>query len=278
MATDSHEPKSLGIELPVSTMARGFETSRDQLALIGAAFVAGIRCGSGNLETARTVGEPESEAAWCIHKIPSIPLLLDGRPAAPEAVKDFDGKPLDYILDELARDGESLRVFSDQDEAEQYLAGKSEGEQASGSPRVAYARINSINTGSSPQEIADVIGGSVFLYEHVNYRGSRWGFNAGSTSNPGSDPGHFPGHGNIPDFRRVFCFLGLCQNINDKVSSVWNASEVWAYVRPRRGYAILHEHINFQGSRLWILQRAFYPDLTRYGWNDIASSMSYALI
>lgn len=275
IAADWHQSKGLGLELPVGMTTGTDQGSRDQLSLIGAAFVAGMKSGSGNFEITSPVCEPESKAESCVHKIPSIRLLLDGKRAAPEAVKDFDGKPLYYILDEIAQNGDSLQVFSDQIKAMKHLAELSKGEQTSGSAKANKARTINLNTGSTRQEIADAIGGAVFLWEHINFSGNQWRFGVGTTS--GTNFGHSPGDGNIPDFRRVFPTLWWSQNINDKVSSVWNASEVWAYLRPRKSYAILHQHVNFQGSQLWVPQRASFPDLRQYGWNDVASSLSYAL-
>ncbi|WP_180131579.1 hypothetical protein [Rhodoferax sp. BLA1] len=262
---------SSGLFSPVSgTCPNGCESlNRDELALIGAAFVAGVGVGRGQLEgVAPGAALPEDDPKYCIHQIPSLPIKLNGKSAAPESVKDFDGKPLIYVIDDAAGAGDVLPVFSVPEKAMAYVA------DAPGKQKVKARGSFSLNTGSTPQQVADLVGGAVFLFEHINYGGSKWDFYAGTTGYPS----HNPGQGNVADFRRVFCFLWWCQNINDRVSSIQNQSEVWAYVRPQRSFAVLHEHINFQGSQLWVPERRLIPNLVPFGWNDRASSLSYALI
>lgn len=250
------------------------QNDQASLAVIGAAFVAGLKAGSQGLDSATATIHQEPVSPTCIHKIPTIPLLLNGKPASPESVKDFDGKPLYYILDEKAMDGDALRVFSDQSKAMKNLLEQNSKASASAEKTVNTAAIT-LGPGSSPQDIANAIGGAVFLWEHINFGGAQWRFNVGTTDSSGAGP--FAGDGNISDFQRVFCFLWWCQNINDRVSSVSNQSQVWAYLRPRKSFVVLHQHINFQGAQLWIPERAAFSDLRQFGWNDVASSLSYAL-
>ena len=40
-------------------------------------------------------------------------------------------------------------------------------------------------------------------------------------------------------------------------------------------YAVLHEHINYQGSQLKIARGLIEDNLVPYGWNDRASSLSH---
>jgi len=243
--------------------------SRDELALIGAAFVSGMGVGRGQISGGLSgMALPEDEPKRCIHQIPSLPIKLNGKSAAAESVKDFDGKPLIYVIDDGANAGDVLPVFSVPEKAMAYIAG------APGKPKATARGGFSLNTGSTPQQVADLIGGAVFLFENSNFGGAKWDFYAGTTGYPS----HNPGQGNVSDFRSVFCFLWWCQNINDRVSSVQNQSEVWAYVRPQRSFAVLHEHINFQGSQLWVPERRLIPDLIPFGWGDRASSLSYALV
>lgn len=252
------------------TGSKGCESlSRDELALIGAAFVAGMGVGREQISGGMPgMALPEDEPKRCIHQIPSLPIKLNGKSAAAESVKDFDGKPLIYVIDDAANAGEVLPVFSVPEKAMAYIAG------STGKSKATARGSYSLNTGSTPQQVADLIGGAVFLFEHINYVGAKWDFYAGTTGYPS----HNPGQGNVSDFRSVFCFLWWCQNINDKVSSVQNQSEVWAYVRPQRSFAVLHEHINFQGSQLWVPERRLIPSLVPFGWNDRASSLSYAIM
>jgi len=252
----------------------------EQLAMIGAAFVAGLQYGSGGaaMQSGATANLPP-EKPFCIHKIPELPVLLNGKRAAAESVKDFDGKPLYYLLDERARDGETLQVYTDSSKLSQALAASTDsaaktkktspkGLAGAGSPIV-------LSTGSSPQQIANAIGGAVFMWENINFTGAMWQFGAGTTSGTSGQRG--AGHGVIPDFRSVLCFLWFCQNINDRVSSIQNQSQVWANVRPQRSFAVLHQHINFGGSMLFVPELGAFADLRAFGWNDNASSMSYVL-
>ena len=246
--------------------------SQSDLALIGSAYLAGLKTG---LEQAgSTTGGERSEPATptCIHKIPLLPVAIDGKRATAESVKDFDGKPLIYLLDEAARDGELLRVFSQADKALRHLEDKPDSPKTAKKSK-AMAKAGAavtLSTSSSPQQIANAIGGAVFLWENINFSGWLWRFGAGTTSSPG---GRQAGNGNINDFRTAV-FL---QNINDKVSSVSNQSEVWANLRPQRSFAVLHQHINFAGAQLWVPERQSFSDLRQFGWNDVASSLSYAL-
>ncbi|HSD36381.1 MAG TPA: hypothetical protein VLC92_02665 [Rhodocyclaceae bacterium] len=245
--------------------------SHNDLSLIGSAYVAGLESRFGSAVIAPTEERIEPKKPTCIHEIPLMPIHLDGKRAAPESVKDFDGKPLIYVLDERARDGDELQVFTNATKAKQHaliLSPRAKAKKPAGAPRSLAA---SIGTSSTPQQIANVIGGSVFLWEHISFSGWQWRFGAGTTSSTG---GRQAGNGNIPDFRNAI-FL---QNINDKVSSVSNQSEVWANVRPQRSFVILHQHINFLGAQLWVPERQAFPDLRQFGWNDTASSLSYALV
>jgi hypothetical protein len=242
--------------------------SQADLALIGSAFLAGLKTG---LEQAGGyAGDDRSEppTPTCIHKIPLLPVSIDGKRAAAEAVKDFDGKPLVFLLDEGARDGDLLRVFSQTTKALRYLE---DSPAKTAKKPGAKAPPVTLSTSSSSQEIANAISGSVLLWENINFSGWLWRFGAGTTSNPG---GRRDGNGNISDFRTAV-FL---QNINDKVSSVSNQSEVWANLRPQRSFAVLHQHINFAGAQLWVPERQGFSDLRQFGWNDVASSMSYTLL
>lgn len=247
--------------------------TRNDLWLIGGAYVAGLESKYGSASIAPSKEHDEPKKPTCIHKIPLMPIHLDGKRAAPESVKDFDGRPLIYVLSDGARDGDDLQVFTSASKAKQHALTQSSRTKAntSSAALVPRSHVGSIGTTSTPQQIANVIGGSVFLWEHISFSGWQWRFGAGTTSSPG---GRQAGNGNIADFRNAI-FL---QNINDKVSSASNQSEVWADVRPHRSFAILHQHINFLGAQLWIPERQSFPDLRQFGWNDTASSLSYTLV
>jgi hypothetical protein len=249
----------------------GLQLDRDQLALIGATFMAGFSAGQG-LPTAPPSNVVNTIPKPIVHGVPTLPIKLDGKRAAPDAVKDFDGKPLHWVVDEAALAGEVLSVFTENAKAQEFIAKQgAEHVRAAKGPK---GRVVNIGTGSSPQEIADAIGGAIFLFQHINFGGSLWRFNTGATG----FPNHVAGDGNINDLGRVFCFLWWCQNIAGQVSSIQNQSEVWADVRPARAFAVLHDQPNFGGSTFAVPQRTSIASLVPFGWNDRAASMSYRVV
>ena len=244
---------------------------RDQLALIGATFLAGVSAGQGMppVQPHQAVGE---KPAPIVHAIPTLPIKLDGKRAAAESVKDFDGKPLHFVVDEASLAGEAISVFTEPRGAQDFIA--KQGDQTVIGAKGAKGRVVNIGTGSSPQEIADAIGGAIFLFQHINFGGSLWRFNTGATG----FPNRVAGDGNVSDLSRVYCFLWWCQNISQQVSSIQNQSEVWADVRPARAFAILHDQPNFGGSTFTVPQRTSIASLVPFGWNDRAASMSYRVL
>jgi hypothetical protein len=74
-----------------------------------------------------------------------------------------------------------------------------------------------------------------------------------------------------PDFRYLYC--PFCQSYNDKASSLWADNG--------RTWTIFYEHIEYNGSRLYVYRGTALPDLHKvydaYGrnWNDRISSMSF---
>jgi len=262
--------------LPPGALPKGCSCSQlgnDQLALIGAAFVAGIGVGRGQLSQ---IGNgsmlPDNIPQTCFHQIPTIPLKLDGRSVAPESVKDFDGKPLYYVLDEAGLAGDVLQVFSTPDKANKFLIRSLIKPKA-----VANMDQITVGTGSSPQDIANAIYGSVSLFEHINFGGAKWDFAASTSGNDGQ-PNHPVGDGNIGDFRRVYCFLWWCQNIGGKVSSIQNNTDVYNYVLPQQSFVILHDNVNFGGSQLVVPARGAIENMVPIGWNDRAFSLSYRVV
>lgn len=200
------------------------------------------------------------ETRAIVHKAPSVPIMLDGEKAASEAVKDFDGKPLYYFLSRQSQDDGTLRVFSTAAGLHAYRREIA----ASVAPLMAPDSAGAMRLESATE--SSVFSGAVALYEHEYFGGDRWVFN-------GED-------GSIPHFGKVFCFLWMCEDINDKVTSL--TSNIWVtipgWVWPV--YTVLYEHINYEGveyggSELWIPNSDAIPTLVPSGWNDRVSSMSY---
>jgi hypothetical protein len=192
---------------------------------------------------------PESGQDYIVHKVPEVPIEIDGVSAEPQEIKNYDGRPLYYVVDQKSRQDEVLlRVFSTEDKLHERLR-ESAQDEAARSDRTG----RTFSGEAAPPEIPS----GFTLWQHVGY---------------GGDSVTFDYEENVPDFRSVDCFLWWCDNWNDRASSVGvpvNLGE------PQPNYYILHEHINYQGSQLWIPAGWFYEDLVRLGWNDRASSLSY---
>ncbi|MEO5797350.1 MAG: hypothetical protein ABIP34_21200 [Rhodoferax sp.] len=261
-------------EIPASNtgMPLPFDShQQNELAKIGAAFLAGAQFGSTHSQPPQfSSAAVPAEKPLCIHKIPSMPVLLNGKRAAPESVKDFDGKPLYYLLDERAYDGDSLQIFTDATKAAKAVADRPKNSKTPAAAKDVAARGISLGTGSSSQQIGQALIGAVLLFENAQFGGAQWSFSAGTT-------GYENGDGTIPNFLQVYPTLWWWTNINDRVSSVSNLCVVRAYLRPRTSFAVLHQHINFGGAQLWVPERQSFPDLKQFGWDNTASSMSYAL-
>ncbi|WP_028045799.1 hypothetical protein [Cellulomonas sp. URHE0023] len=190
-------------------------------------------------------------------KVPQVDVELDGVKADPRKIALHPG-PLDYVV---SRDGETLHAFSSFEPYSEFLL-----DLVSDFPEelAAAKRAPAVNPAASSGGAF----GYMNLYADPNLRGSRWRFDTQ--------------WGAIPDFRRVFPVLWWYTNINDQVTSV-DLSELSSINNPS-AFCVLCSDINMGGSRLscWSLHveadspwPGSYPDLRRYGWDDIASSMFY---
>jgi len=234
--------------------------NQERLAMVGAAFETGYMLGKfgiGDRPNARPTIDVKTEKQPMIHKVSSIPIMLDNISAPPDKVKEFDGQPLYYVMDKQALADGVLQVFTTPEKAQEYR------NQAIANLKKSTSQ-ESVNS-QVRMAAGAYFAGSVDLYEHIYFQGNKW---------------HFEGEwGYIPDFRYVNCFLWWCANINDKVSSLM--TNIWSNIPGWRWpvYTVLYEHINYNrnqvGSEFWADNPATYPDLSIYGWNDIASSMLY---
>jgi hypothetical protein len=248
--------------------------SQQQLALIGAAFVAGMATGRGAPMPIGAAQGSDEPVAPKPHRIPALPIRLDGKKAAPESVKDFDGKALHYVLDEAAIAGETMSVFTTPEKAQAFIAGLAPRPAGKAAKSAAARALITLTPSSTPQQVADAIGGAVLLYKDINFAGAQWRFQAGFTGYPQRGAGDGP----IRDFRSVYCFLWWCQNIDNAVSSIQNQIDTWADVKPQTALTVLHDLPGFGGSTLLVPQRASIASLVPLGWNDRVSSLSYRLV
>jgi hypothetical protein len=230
---------------------RRIQMDRDQIELVGAAYLAGHQ--ANTLNGSRIA--PGYERPRMVHKIPRGTFRLEGERCKPKMVQKFDGKPLYWVLDQTALEGGEASVFISPDSAKAFRESL---------PKVLEeAPLNKNLVNESTQLSAGIVlGGEVILYEDANRRGAAWKF--------------YPSWGNIPDFTRVYPTLWWTTNINDRVSSIYTSI---TSNTSTPAWTILHEHINFEGSQFWIEESYglgfVEKDLDFWGWNDRASSMSY---
>jgi hypothetical protein len=237
----------------------GFKMEKEQIELLGAAFLAGYKLErDGELRTA-----PAYERPQMVHKVPRQMIRLDGDRCQPSIVQRFDGKPLYYILDRTAFESGEVSVFTRPEYAQQFRGGtvKASENASSADKETRVVSSQALTSGVK-------LGGYVVLHERINYGGAGWLF--------------WASWGNIPDFRSVYPTLWWSTNINDRVSSVdTNIKANPVGVKP---WTVLYQHINFQGAQLWISNDdvqffqegpGLVRDLQLIGFNDVASSMSY---
>ena len=231
---------------------------QERLAIVGAAFEAGYMLGKfgkiGAVNDLQYESSPDitPEARTIIHRVPSVPIILDGEKAPPERVKEFDGRPLYYLLDSREPHGGVLQVFSTMERLHEYRNGVIAGiKRRTGQGSDGALRMEVTPAGSP-------FVGEVGLYEHKGWRGRNWWFSAMD--------------GFVPDFTKCWnWFLPL----NDKASSL--DTDVYVNVAGWYWpvYTLLYEHIDYEGSVWWIENPQEIESFVPYGWNDRASSMSY---
>lgn len=218
---------------------------------------------------------------------PQMPVLLDGKEVEPWDVAHHPAPVVQYVVSPDTYTEGVLQTFLRPEAAAEYIADVRERFQRErlNAPKFASSGALRDTNGSAdagkssqPSEIGTTrqalapgyygdVGGYVDLFEHVNYQGARWTF--------------WADWGSQNDFRRVFCFLWWCTNMNDRVSSADLYINYLDPAIPYLPYVILFEHINKGGKQLWLWPGAapdgpgLYNDLGLFGWNDIASSMRY---
>ncbi len=199
-------------------------------------------------------------AAWAV-PVSALVLGCGGAPYEEEATPrppSHSSVQVPVTLDGVAADPRSLELYENQplysvqdpEEDLLHVFTSEAGLQAyvrQQLPRVLAQREGSERTAQA---------GWLYYYEHNNMNGALL-----SDTNCSF----------IPDLRAVNCWFGGCSNWNDRISSVSAATST--------PYIILHEHSFHQGSTLVLWGTGRVSDLTQFGWNDRASSIScgYAL-
>jgi hypothetical protein len=201
---------------------------------------------SGATKPERAPSERTLAPAAMIHRVPDVPLVLDGEVLEdPEEITQLNGQPLSYTP-LRTRTGVALAAFTDPramvSEASQLVRRMAEGE-------ILEARSEHICT-SPPFNLPD----RVQFFWDINESGDTIGLNGTHEGQPGEA---------FRDLTEIdHGFLGF-GDWNDEISSVsqcrWDVS--------------LFEHINFGGSQLWLRAGCNTPNLVELGWNDRASSI-----
>jgi len=139
---------------------------------------------------------------------------------------------------------DSVRTFTSEKKAEKY----------------AKELADKLGKGTDQDVSEQATYGYIRLYDAPYYDSSSWVMDLGD--------------GNaVPDFRYLYCAFWVCQNYNDRASSLWADSG--------RTWTIFYEHINCSGERLYVYRGTALPDLAqvydRFGrnWDNRISSMSF---
>ncbi|GII75966.1 hypothetical protein Sru01_09480 [Sphaerisporangium rufum] len=191
------------------------------------------------------------------HRVPGIPVVLDGEAVEPAAVLELQDRPLHTVLDPAALAGESLRVFTGIDRARAYaldLASADEAVQSEGPPRPPGSPIRGgsgcrVAGGGTNPLPADA--GVVEFYEHIDLGGCGWRV-------PDSQTG-------VADLTKVvacgFLWWGW-KSADQRISSLdvtTSYSSITLQVTPFP-----------EDGTLWVPHRARVNSLVDYGWNDRA--------
>jgi hypothetical protein len=185
-----------------------------------------------------------SEDTELIHKVPDVPVILDGAPASPDIVLQYNGKPLYYVVDEKSMQEGVIRIFTDEQKASAYRQ-QAEIESALGDKGSRTAATEGFTA-------------KIYIYEESNYSGYSNSFALGNTDLY-----------NLSTYNFDCNWLGNnCHNMNNKISSIKCSS------MPKH-WTVLFSATEYQGSKLWIAPGANRAYLSWYGFNDITSSIGF---
>jgi hypothetical protein len=200
------------------------------------------------------------------HRLPTLPIVIDGKRAHPSAIRRHAGRALHTVVDHDALAGEVLQVFTDREKAEEHIKDQTFAEpEAPGEPLMRL-RDPELDADGSPLPVAGGSdgppggvppdGGYVDLYEHQDWGGCTWRVLEWE-------------HKTVRDYRDLWACGFLAwgwRNANDQITCID------AMISGAKPMLVLAEHILLGGSWIWFPGRAFVPSLVPYGWNDRASS------
>jgi len=203
----------------------------------------------------RGVGSDASKASVNQHRVPTMPVQIDGDETDPRSVYDFIGTPLTTVVDADAISGRMLNIFSTRTKAIEYVdAAESplpRRRRQAGTYRERTASLSAALTAGPPPGQ-----GFYEMYQHDNLDGCYWRILEweGLTFNYSTK------------FACGFLWWGWisADNIVSSIDSYVSADHVFLWDFPALG-----------GSNLWIPSGDFrINSLSAFGWNDRISSQN----
>lgn len=183
-----------------------------------------------------------SVAPPIVHRPPSVPLVLDGKPLKhSEEVTAYNGTAL-YYTPLRSRSGVALAAFTSRDKMVAEAAHLS-GSLAEVMVRSQFEHVCQHPPDSLPEQVC--------FFEHIN---------------EGGDVRCLPPGRAYRDLTRVGRTKVLWWYTND-----WN--DVISSLSWSRWDVTLYEHVNYGGSQLWLRAGCNTPSLVELGWNDRASAI-----
>jgi hypothetical protein len=192
------------------------------------------------------------------HKPPTVPLKIDGAPADPDDVLDFDGTPLYYVAEPTGAMDFSLQAFQQKDKAIELWeslqprrppGATDEWKPGEPIPRWLFPSLVEeapIGSGLSPIPYC-------LAYEHPDFEGAEWKirFNQGQSNLANK---HMSG--------LLAGWTSWDEQISAIVTNRYHRLELWECSRQR-------------GSLLLIPPACFVEDLTPLGWDNRISCAFY---
>lgn len=171
------------------------------------------------------------------HKIPQVPVVIDGVRQAPEKIQQFDGQPLYFVLDKQAQQEGVVYVFTTRAKVREYL---------------------------ETQGLMPEAGTTAVQPEHWDYNDPRSLFYRDAKY--GSNSMGVPAGYAYSDLTKVYWGGWIWQDWSDEISSV--------RATPLSSATYLFEHENFGGSYFLIHTGDDISYLNVYGWDDKATSIA----
>lgn len=128
---------------------------------------------------------PADLAKTIVHRVPRVPVVIDGVRYEPQEITRFNGRALHFVAEPQAQRPALIRAFTSLQAAQDYTR------RQSGSPTGTLTPLSAVDS-------------KAHFYQH-NFSGNEF------TREPGEGE---------PDLRRVNCFLWWCTDIDNQVSSV----------------------------------------------------------